>query len=125
MTTQDLPSLSLALPSPCVRKAPDHHSVAETVSERSQGKSGAYIQPAQFDNWGTPQDFFDKLDREFRFDLDVCAEKWNRKCEVYFGPDSADGRDGLDELWGQNRVCWCNPPYGAASITRWIELRLG
>lgn len=31
------------------------------------------------DVWATPQDFFEKLDRVFNFDLDVCARalrKW-------------------------------------------------
>ena len=35
-------------------------------------------------NWETPQDFFDKLNEEFRFTLDVCAEKHTAKCEKYF-----------------------------------------
>lgn len=26
------------------------------------------------EDWATPQDFFDKLDEEFHFDLDPCAD---------------------------------------------------
>jgi site-specific DNA-methyltransferase (adenine-specific) len=29
------------------------------------------------DLWSTPQDFFDKLNAEFHFDLDVCATPEN------------------------------------------------
>jgi site-specific DNA-methyltransferase (adenine-specific) len=36
------------------------------------------------DNWETPQEFFDGLDSEFRFTLDVCAEPHNAKCLHYF-----------------------------------------
>lgn len=46
--------------------------------------------------WATPQDFFDKLDEEFHFDLDVCATPENAKCEKYFTKDD----DGLSQQWG-------------------------
>lgn len=36
------------------------------------------------DNWSTPQDFFDKLNDEFHFTLDVCADDDNHKCEHYY-----------------------------------------
>ena len=36
------------------------------------------------DNWETPQDFFDKLNEEFGFTLDVCAEDDTAKCEKYY-----------------------------------------
>ena len=32
------------------------------------------------DLWETPQDFFDELNREFHFNLDVCALPENAKC---------------------------------------------
>ena len=34
--------------------------------------------------WSTPQDFFDKLDKEFLFTLDPCATTENAKCQKYF-----------------------------------------
>jgi DNA N-6-adenine-methyltransferase (Dam) len=43
------------------------------------------------DLWETPQDFFDALDREFHFTLDVCAVQSNTKCTCYFSPE----QDGL------------------------------
>ena len=65
------------------------------------------------DMWETPQDFFDALDQEFHFTLDVCATPENAKCERYYTPDD----DGLSQPW--NGVVWCNPPYGR-EIGRWV-----
>lgn len=64
--------------------------------------------------WATPQDFFDKLDEEFHFDLDVCATPENAKCERYFTKDD----DGLSQKWGG--VVYCNPPYGR-EIGNWVK----
>lgn len=51
------------------------------------------------DNWATPREFFDALDREFHFTLDACALPENAKCERYFTPDV----DGLQQDWGGQR----------------------
>lgn len=58
------------------------------------------------DLWATPQAFFDEYDRQFGFELDVCATDENAKCARYF--TKAD--DGLAQRWAG--VCWMNPPYG-------------
>jgi site-specific DNA-methyltransferase (adenine-specific) len=65
------------------------------------------------DLWATPQDFFDKLNEEFQFDLDVCALPDNAKCERYFTPEM----NGLLQPWSGK--VWCNPPYGR-EIGMWI-----
>lgn len=46
--------------------------------------------------WGTPQDFFDKLNEEFNFDLDPCATPNTAKCSDYFTKEN----DGLTKDWG-------------------------
>lgn len=46
--------------------------------------------------WATPADFFQELDKEFRFDLDPCATKENAKCADYFTKE----QDGLAQNWG-------------------------
>lgn len=46
--------------------------------------------------WATPQDFFDKLNEEFHFNLDPCALPENAKCSKYFTPKS----NGLLQNWG-------------------------
>lgn len=57
--------------------------------------------------WETPQDFFNKLNGEFNFHLDVSATKENAKCKKFFTLED----DGLSKDWGFN-TCWMNPPYG-------------
>ena len=66
------------------------------------------------DLWATPQAFFDKLNEEFHFTLDVCALPENAKCENYYTPE----QDGLSMPW--TGVCWCNPPYGR-EIGQWVR----
>ena len=66
------------------------------------------------DLWETPQDFFDKLNSEFKFEIDVCANKENAKCNNYFTLES----DGLNQRW--IGVCWMNPPYGR-EIKKWMK----
>ena len=66
------------------------------------------------DLWETPQDFFDALNEEFNFELDVCALPSNAKCKRYFTPEL----NGL--AWEWSGTCWCNPPYGS-EIGKWIE----
>ena len=66
------------------------------------------------DLWETPQEFFDELNDEFGFDLDVCALQGNAKCAKYYTPE----QDGLEQPWPG--VCWCNPPYGR-DVWRWVK----
>ena len=66
------------------------------------------------DVWETPQDFFDKLNDEFGFDLDVCALPENAKCINFYTPD----QNGLSQQW--DGVVWCNPPYGR-EIGKWVK----
>ena len=67
------------------------------------------------DQWATPQEVFDQLDREFHFNLDPCADEQNHKCEKYF----TAAENGLKQDWGGYRV-FCNPPYGRA-LKDWVE----
>jgi phage N-6-adenine-methyltransferase len=64
--------------------------------------------------WETPPELFALLHREFRFTLDVCATRTNRKCPVYFTPRE----NALRQPW--TGTCWMNPPYGRA-IGRWVR----
>lgn len=67
------------------------------------------------DEWETPQDFFDKLNDEFHFTLDVCALSQNAKCKRYITPEA----DGLQVGWN-NEIVWMNPPYGR-EIGKWVK----
>ena len=66
------------------------------------------------DEWATPPEIFDELDREFDFNLDVCATHENHKCQNYFTVDNS----GLSQKWGGYR-CFCNPPY--SQIGDWVK----
>ena len=65
--------------------------------------------------WSTPQDFFDELDKEFNFTLDPCATSENAKCNKYFTVED----DGLKQDWSKD-VVFMNPPYGR-EIKHWIK----
>lgn len=67
------------------------------------------------DEWETPQDLFDKLDEEFHFSLDVCADENNYKVVPFYSKLT----DGLTSDWF-NYTCWMNPPYGR-EIGEWVK----
>lgn len=67
------------------------------------------------DNWATPQSFFNRLDNEFNFTLDPCANELNAKCPKFFTKDD----DGLTQSWAGERV-FMNPPYGRV-IGDWVR----
>lgn len=66
------------------------------------------------DDWATPQDFFNRIDRHFHFEVDVCASPTNAKCERYFTVND----NGLQQEW--RGTCWMNPPYGRG-IGDWVK----
>lgn len=67
------------------------------------------------EEWETPQELFDDLDRHFHFTLDPCATHENHKCDRYFTKE----QNGLMQAWGDETV-FCNPPYGR-EIGKWVE----
>ena len=64
--------------------------------------------------WSTPQDFYDKLDKEFNFDLDPCSTEDNAKCDNFFTEED----NGLDQDWEGS--VFMNPPYGR-TIKQWVK----
>lgn len=64
--------------------------------------------------WETPQEFFEKLNREFNFGLDAASTSDNAKCERYF----TELENGLEQDWRGN--VFCNPPYGR-EIGDWVK----
>lgn len=67
------------------------------------------------DLWSTPQDFFDKLNEEFNFDLDPCSTHENTKCKKHYTKEE----NGLIQDWGGHKV-FCNPPYGR-ELKDWVK----
>lgn len=66
------------------------------------------------DEWSTPQDFYDELDKEFGFSLDPCCLPSSAKCKNFFTPEE----NGLEQDWSEH-VVFMNPPYGAG-IKAWM-----
>jgi phage N-6-adenine-methyltransferase len=64
-------------------------------------------------DWETPQALFDKLDREFHFDLDPCATDQNHKCSNWF----TEKQNGLIQYWSGN--VFVNPPF--KEVAKWVE----
>ena len=70
-------------------------------------------------DWETPQWLFDKLDKEFNFDLDVCADMDNTKCFNFFGERNLFENEfkyldcfNIDWSEFKKHALWMNPPYG-------------
>lgn len=84
-----------------------------SVSKKERSDMAVHFS-SKTDMWATPQDFFDRLNQEFHFEIDVCAIQENAKCARFFSPED----DGLKQKW--QGVCWMNPPYGR-EISRWME----
>ena len=85
--------------------------------------------------WGTPQDLFDELDAEYKFNLDPAASEGNAKCRDFYTVE----QDGLSKPWHVLRAwrehrsdfnifgakvtpgrVFCNPPYGR-KIGDWLR----
>lgn len=68
----------------------------------------------EIDDRGTTDEFFDPLNRQYRFTIDVAAAPHNAKCERYYDRHA----DGLKQPWAGESV-WCNPPY--SGLESWLE----
>ena len=80
-------------------------------------------------DWGTPPEVFDRLNKEFEFDIDLAASAKNALLPDYFSEDD----DSLKQDWhkiARTGVGFCNPPYKRVLQTQFIakaeaERRLG
>jgi len=66
------------------------------------------------DEWETPQEFYDRLDKEFHFNLDPCATPQNAKAPRFFTKRD----NGLAQEWRGS--VFMNPPYGR-EIGKWVK----
>ena len=89
-------------------------------------QDGLYMGLSIKNFWATPQDVFDALDHEFRFDLDAAAEAKTAKCKEWLGLDHLDPerRDALHiREWPKKlRRVFLNPPYSpdGGGLKRWV-----
>ena len=58
------------------------------------------------DSWETPKELFDKLNSQYKFQIDCCATPKNTKCQVFY-------QNFLQEKRNFS-VCWMNPPFSKA-----------
>ena len=90
-------------------------------------QDGLYMGLSIKNFWATPQDVFDALDREFRFDLDAAAEAKTAKCKEWLGLDHPDPerRNALTMSWPGKRT-FLNCPYSpdGGGIGRWVNRAL-
>jgi len=78
--------------------------MADFDNNRFQSKNQTYE---------TPLSLFDPIDDEFKFTLDVAADKDNAKCRHFFTKEV----NGLEQAWSGS--CWCNPPFREQS--KWVK----
>jgi len=65
-------------------------------------------------NYETPCNIFNSLNKEFRFMVDACADKTNHKLKTYWDKQ----QNGLVQNWAC-LVVFVNPPY--ENIKPWVE----
>jgi len=68
--------------------------------------------------WETPQAFFDGLNEEFHFTLDLCASPENHKTERYYKANE-DTLDNSTYITGE--TVWMNPPYDK-DLWKWVRM---
>lgn len=100
-----------------------YYSIASIISflDKVKYMINKWLYTSKTDDWSTPQDFYDKCNEEFWFEVDVCADDANHKCDRYYTKED----DWLSKDW-DNQIVWCNPPYGkeiSKRVKKWSEAR--
>ena len=65
--------------------------------------------------WTTPINFYNELNKEFNFTLDPCCTKENALCQKYYTKED----NGLVKDWS-NEIVFMNPPYDR-NLHTWIR----
>ena len=70
------------------------------------------------DEFGTPQNLFDKVNNIVgkNFTLDAAASADNYKVDKYYTKED----NGLIQSW-KDEVVWCNPPYSLGNLDKWMH----
>lgn len=76
-------------------------------------KAGVFLS-SKSQVWATNQEFFDKINKIYKFTLDPCAHPDTAKCKKYFTEED----NGLIQSWKGYRV-FANPPF--KNVDEWIE----
>ena len=89
------------------------------MDEADHGWNKEQLFSSERQDWGTPLNLFDAVDREFHFTLDAAASPSNAKVRKFLTAED----DALRCDWferGEGGSVWLNPPYGRG-IGKWIE----
>lgn len=71
-------------------------------------------------SWQTPKELFDKLNKEFNFDIDAAADSTNSLCSKWFGKDGVL-ENALEGSWKDHgKSFFLNPPYNAKLQDKFI-----
>lgn len=62
------------------------------------------------DEWATPTELFNTLNKMFNFTLDPCSSQDNYKCQKHY----TKKEDGLNKDWS-DEIVFMNPPYSECS----------
>ena len=90
--------------------------MAEEKGRNLGGSNFSKTDPLHKDYWATPQFMVDGLFAYVELKgivpkglhrLDVCASELNKKCEDFISEE----QNTLATPWGENNLCWLNPPY--------------
>lgn len=90
------------------------HQDGKILLEVQRQQQNSYPKLPKSICWETPIELFQRLDFEFGFTLDPCADESNHKCSKYFTLEE----NGLLCNWENERV-YVNPPYGK-EIPKWL-----
>lgn len=63
------------------------------------------------DGWRTPRKLWDKLNKQYNFLIDCCADDENRKCDHYY--TKVKPFEDFNSFTKIGR-CWMNPPFSLA-----------
>jgi phage N-6-adenine-methyltransferase len=76
--------------------------------------AGSAAMTSNKEDWGTPQELFDRLDAEYHFTLDAASTDENAKCLRHYTPEHS----GLEADW-RGETVFLNPPYGR-DTPKWV-----
>jgi phage N-6-adenine-methyltransferase len=71
------------------------------------------------DEWSTPQELWDLLNKQYNFTFDVAASVANHKCDRFYSQNYSFLIHKNDDLLTFD-VLWCNPPFSQAK--KFIDL---
>ena len=122
MPTAKKPAKKTATKAKAKAKAPVKPKAKAAPKKTEKSAAWKTIHSSDNDTWRTPKPLFDKLNREFVFELDAAALKHTALLDSYYGPDHTDvGRvDALAiEDW-EGKNIFVNPPYGR-KVGDWVR----